>query len=255
MVSLSTRRAEQGQLLHILGATFGIAVAVGAMIGVGILRAPALIARDVPYAPFILALWAVALVHAMLEANVIAELGTAMPRAGGPYVYAHRAFGDVGGLVVGWTLWMQRTASTAALSIAFAEYLGLIWPTAQHLTAAIAIALQVLLFGMNYIGLRQGRLIQEITSLFKALALLGFCILAFAIVVPAQSGSVRVAPAIGAVGLIAAYQLIVGAYSGWFEPTFFAEETRDSGRGLPRVMITGLLVTAALYIGINAALL
>src|SRR5437773_6176054 len=119
MVSASTS-PKRGELLHILGASFGIAVAVGAMIGVGILRAPSLIARGVPDARFIIALWAVALLHAALEANVIAELGTAMPRAGGPYVYVHRAFGDVGGLVVGWTLWMQRVASTAALSIAFA---------------------------------------------------------------------------------------------------------------------------------------
>src|SRR5437764_3325853 len=77
---------QRGELLHILGTTFGIAVAVGAMIGVGILRAPSLIAHDVPDARFIIALWVLALVHAALEANVIAELGTAMPRAGGPYV-------------------------------------------------------------------------------------------------------------------------------------------------------------------------
>lgn len=256
MVSLSNPTpAGRGQLLHILGSSFGIAVAVGAMIGVGILRAPALIARDVPDARLILALWVTALLQALLEANVIAELGTAMPRAGGPYVYAHRAFGDVGGLVVGWTLWMQRTASTAALSIAFAEYLGLLWPGAQHLVPAIAIALQVVLFGTNYVGLRQGRLIQEVTSLFKALALLGFCILAFLIVMPPASAVARAAPAIGWLGMIAAYQLIVGAYSGWFEPTFFAEETRDRGRSLPRVMLTGLFVTATLYLGINAALL
>lgn len=251
-------RAPQGELLHILGATFGVAVAVGAMIGVGILRAPSLIARDVPDARLILLLWGLALLHALLDANVIAELGTALPRAGGPYVYAHRAFGDVGGLVVGLTLWMQRAASTAALSIAFSEFLGLLWPAVRTITPGVAVVMQLVLFGTNFAGLREGRAIQETTSLFKALALLGFCVAAFVIAAPVQSVSTSapgVAKAIGVVGLVAAYQLIVGAYSGWFEPTFFAEESRDSGRGLARVMLTGLLVTATLYIGINSALL
>jgi amino acid transporter len=56
-------------------------------------------------------------------------------------------------------------------------------------------------------------------------------------------------------GAVAAYQLIVGAYAGWVEPAFFAEETRDGGRNLPRVMGIGLLLTAALYISINGVLL
>jgi len=246
---------RRGELLHILGTSFGVAVAVGAMIGVGILRAPSLIARDVPDGFAIMALWSLALVHALLEANVIAELGTAMPRAGGPYVYVHRAFGDVGGLAVGWTLWAQRAASTAALSIAFAEFLGLLWPGGANLAPAIAVVMQLALFGTNLAGLREGRVIQELTSLLKGLALFGFCVVAFVVVAPMRPAGAHAPALIGWVGIIAAYQLIVGAYSGWFEPAFFAEETRDRGRNLPRVMAIGLFATAALYIAINAALL
>jgi len=246
----------RGELLRILGTSFGIAVAVGAMIGVGILRAPSLIARDVPGIWLILGLWLIALVHAALEANVIAELGTAMPRAGGPYVYVHRAFGDVGGLVVGWTMWMQRAASTAALSIAFADFLAILWPPVRLATPAVAVVMQLAMFGLNIAGLREGRAIQQITSLLKALALLGFCIVAFLIVSPVSAASgAQVSQLFGWAGLIAAYQLIVGAYSGWYEPVFFSEECEDGGRSLPRVMAIGLLLTAALYIGINGALL
>lgn len=246
---------RRGELLRILGTTFGVAVAVGAMIGVGILRAPSLIARDVPGGLAIMALWSFALVHALLEANVIAELGTAMPRAGGPYVYVHRAFGDVGGLAVGWTLWAQRAASTAALSIAFAEFLGILWPMKTELVPIIAVAMQLALFGTNLMGLREGSLIQQLTSLLKAFVLVGFCIVAFAISAPGYSGAAHAPALIGWAGLIAAYQLIVGAYSGWYEPAFFSEETRDRGANLPRVMAIGLLATAILYITINGALL
>jgi APA family basic amino acid/polyamine antiporter len=225
------------------------------MIGVGILRAPTSIAKDVPDGILIMALWSAALVHALLEANVIAELGTAMPRAGGPYIYVHRAFGDIGGLAVGWTLWVQRAASTAALSIAFAEFLGLLWPAARNMTPAVAVAMQVVLFGMNLAGLREGRAIQQWTSFLKALALLGFCAVAFFAVAPQPLAIAKASSAVGWIGIVAAYQLIVGAYSGWYEPAFFAEETRDKGQSLPRIMAIGLFLTAALYVSINGALL
>jgi len=251
-------RPNRGELLHILGVSFGVAVAVGAMIGAGILRAPSLIAREVPDARLILALWTVALVHAALEANVVAELGTAMPRAGGPYVFVHRAFGDVGGLAVGWTMWMQRLASTAALSVAFADFLAMLWPAAQRALPAVAVAMQVAMFGANFAGLREGRAIQEITSLLKALALAAFCVAAFAIVAPLRATASPIphmSLLVGWAGLVAAYQLIVGAYSGWYEPAFFSEECKAPGRSLPRAMAIGLLLTAILYIAINGALL
>jgi basic amino acid/polyamine antiporter, APA family len=247
--------STRGELLQVLGVTFGIAVAIGAMIGVGILRAPSIIARDVPDAYLILALWLIALLHAVLEANVIAELATSMPRAGGPYVYVHRAFGDIGGLVVGWTTWMQRVASTAALSIAFAEFAAQLWPALAAATPAIAVAMQLVMFGFNIAGVREGGAVQAITSFLKALALLGFCAAVYLFAVP-HPASGPIAPAIAGWGaIIAAYQLIVGAYSGWYEPAFFSEETPNAARNLPRAMGIGLLLSAALYLGINAALL
>jgi len=246
----------RGELLQVLGVTFGIAVAIGAMIGVGILRAPSLIARDVPQPELILALWVTALVHAILEANVILELATAMPRAGGPYVYVHRAFGDIGGLVVGWTLWAQRVSSTAALSIAFAEFAAQLWPQIAAAIPAIAVIMQLAMFGMNLAGVREGRTVQEITSFLKALALLAFCVTVILIAHPHIAAKTpRLMPVAGWAAIIAAYQLIVGAYSGWYEPAFFSEETPNAARCLPRAIGIGLLLTALLYIGINAALL
>src|ERR1700742_2655613 len=103
MAATDSAPIARGQLLRILGVSFGIAVAIGGMIGAGILRTPSAIAAQVADARLILLLWVLGAVHAALEANVVSELATAIPRAGGFYVYAHRAFGDVGGLVVGWT--------------------------------------------------------------------------------------------------------------------------------------------------------
>jgi amino acid transporter len=255
-IAESQTEAPHGQLLRILGVGFGVAVAVGGMIGAGILRAPASIAAEVPSAAVILALWVLAAVHVLLEANVVSELGAALPQAGGVYIYAHRAFGDTGGLVVGWTTWMAKLASLAALSVSFATFLALLWPASGSFMPIMAAAVLVAIFGWNVTGLREGRAVQLVTSSIKALALGAFCIVAFVAATPAHmQAPAAVASLAGWTGVIGAYQLILGAYNGWMHPAFFAEENVDPGRNLPRAMGIGILVTAVLYIVVNAALL
>jgi APA family basic amino acid/polyamine antiporter len=254
-MSLAAPRESRGHLLHILGVSFGIAVAIGGMIGAGILRTPSTIAAQVPDARLILALWAIGALHAALEANVVSELATAIPRAGGFYVYAHRAFGDVGGLVVGWTTWISRLASSSALSVAFADFLALLWPAVGQHTVLAAIAMLLAVFGLNLIGLREGRTFQQVTSLVKTLALAAFCVAAFATATPHPPSVATAFPIMSWMGAIAAYQAIVGAYAGWYEPAFFAEENAQPGRSVPRAMFTGLAIAAVLYLALNAALL
>jgi amino acid transporter len=254
-MSSAASHEGRGQLLHILGVSFGIAVAIGGMIGVGILRTPSSIAVLVPSTALILVLWVIGALQSALEANVLSELATTFPRAGGFYVYAHRAFGDIGGLVVGWTAWISRLASSAALAVAFADFLALIWPFAGHHLSAVAAAMLIAIFGFNMVGLREGRSLQQLTSLAKALALAAFCVIAFMVATPPQTFTTASLPQVGALGLLGAYQMIVGAYAGWYEPASFSEENTQPGRSLPRAMFLGLGLAAVLYFAVNAALL
>lgn len=253
--SAAMTNTPRGQLLRLLGVTFGIAVAVGAMIGSGILRTPGLVAASVPIAGAILALWVFGAFHALLQANVLAELGASVPRAGGEYVFAHRALGDTGGVVVGWATWCARIVGLTANSIAFAEFLAILWPVAANHTAAVAIGLQLALFAANVSGLREGRALQVATSLLKAGMLILFVCAAIWLV-PAHGPVFRpqAIPA-GLLGLAAAYQLIRGAYNGWHAPVYFAEETIAPARSVPRSLLWGILITATIFIGVNAALL
>ena len=252
-------RNPRGQLLRVLGLSFGIAIAVGGMIGAGILRTPSLIAGLVPDVWLILALWALGAVHALLEANIVAELGTALPRSGGFYIYAQRAFGDLGGLMVGWPTWISRLASSSALSVAFADFLALLWPAAGRFTPEVAVAMLLVIFLFNMLGVRQGSALQQITSFAKALALVAFCIVAVIVAAPLHATSMAAvsapAQAIGLLSIVGAYQLIVGAYAGWYEPVFFTEEHVDPGRSIPRAMAFSILLTAVLYLSVNGALL
>ncbi|HEY2033285.1 MAG TPA: APC family permease [Rhizomicrobium sp.] len=245
-------------LLKILGLTFGVAVAVGDMLGSGILRAPSSIAASVPNIGLIMALWTFGAVHMAITANVFAEMGTALPRSGGAYIYAQRVFGDIGGLIVGWASWLAFVAGIAAAAISFANFLPLIWPWAASHTVGVALAMLLALFGANILGLREGRALQEVTSLIKASMLVLFCVAAVLFVPsshPTPLVAMAGAPVLGWMAAIGAYQLIRGAYAGWDTPLFFGEEIVNPGRDIPRAMFIGIAITAVLYIGVNAALL
>lgn len=247
---------SRGHLLRILGVAFGVAVALGNTIGAGILRSPSTIAGSVQSVGIILVLWLAGAVHAALDANIFVELGTAMPEVGGPYVYSRRALGDVAGLIVGWSIWCAKLAGIAAGAVSFANFFVILVPAAEPRQAGIAVAIQLVLYGANILGLREGRVLQEATSLLKASALLAFAIAAV-FAVPAQAAALLPSPhvAVTWVGITVAYKLIRGAYSGWDAPLYFLEESHAPTKTLPRALFLGLLLTSSLYLIVNASLL
>ena len=250
------QRQPRHHLLKILGVTFGVAVAIGQIIGSGILRSPSIVASEVPGVALIIGLWLLGAIQVSLAANLNAELGTALPRTGGGYNYVRRAMGDVPGLVVGWTDWLANLAGAAAASVSFAEFLPLLIPAAGAHKIAVAISLQVALYAANIAGLREGRAVQELTSFIKAAMLFAFIFTAVLLVAPAEPHTVLSSTvAFKWANLILAYQLIMGAYAGWNTPLAFAGENADAGRTIPRAMFYGIALTATLYIGVNWALL
>ena len=73
----------------------------------------------------ILFLWLVGGVVSIFGALSVAELGAAMPRSGGQYVYLTRAYGPIWGFLYGWSSFsVINTAAIAAVGVAFAEYFG-----------------------------------------------------------------------------------------------------------------------------------
>ncbi|MGH6993670.1 MAG: APC family permease, partial [Caulobacteraceae bacterium] len=99
---------------------------------------------------------------------------------------------------------------------------------------------------------------QNLVTLAKFVALALIVLAALALLPAASStGTGRAAGGLagGLTGGILAYQLIVGAYTGWNSPAYFAEETRDPGRAIPRSMFMSVAAVALLYVAINGALL
>src|SRR5436309_11852908 len=130
----------QGQLQRVLGVGFGLAVTIGGTIGMGILRTPGEVAKQLPTPTLFIGIWVVGGVYALLGAISVAELGAMIPRSGGFYVFAHRALGNYAGFVVGWSDWMSTCATIAVISMVVGEYSGVLFPALANQTKAIAIA-------------------------------------------------------------------------------------------------------------------
>jgi APA family basic amino acid/polyamine antiporter len=246
------------QLLRLLGVGFGVAVIVGAMLGAGILRAPGLVAAQVPSVTGILAIWIVGGLYSVLGSLCLTELGAMLPSAGGYYAYARRAFGDPVGYAVGWTDWLTYCAVLGYVSIALAEFVGVLAPGLTRSTTPIALATLALFAALQLRGVRLSSQFQQVTTAMKfaAFLLLVTACVWFAVThggPAADSGPP--APASTVSGLVYALQAVVVTYGGWQSALYFTEEDRDPRRNLPRSMVGGVAAVFAVYMLVNVALL
>jgi len=249
-----------GSLHRVLGSAFGLAIVVGGVIGVGILRAPGEVASRLPTVTLIIGAWILGGLYALLGANSAAELGAALPRTGGFFVYVRRAFGPFPAFVTGWADFLSSCASATTGALIIGEYSGRIVPALRGGTTTVLIALVVLLwFGwLQSRGVKEGDRVQQFTSALKAILLIG---LILACLFSGSRAADTVAPPALPSGLafwgalVLALQGIIYAYDGWYFPIYFGEEMANPGREIPRAMIRGILLIILIYVLINVAVL
>ena len=252
-----------GQLQMRLGLVFALAISVWNIIGSGIMRTPGLVADQVPVVWMVIALWALGGLHVLLSANVAAELITKLPKAGGAYVPVRAAFGEAMGLLCGWTDWLSNTAAIAALSVACANFLGAVFPALAPHSAPVAAGFALSIIAINWPGVREGQIAQTIGSIIKVGLIVGVIAVAFLaepigfgeVVARAGAATLSAAPAVGFFAVIAAYQMIYGAYTGWHAPIYFVEEDANAVKNIPRAMGMSILLVAAIYVALNLSLL
>jgi amino acid transporter len=254
-----------GELPRRLGLWSAIAVVVGITIGSGIFRTPASVANRLP-GPFALfAVWITGGVVALCGALTLAEVAGAFPDTGGIFVFIRKSWGRLPAFLFGWAeLAIIRAAAVGAIATTFAEYLlkvlgydPTILPYSNwvHYVAAGAIAV---IAGLNYVGVRWGSLVQNITAAAKVFGVLFIVIAAIVLGIPKSGGhftplmppgSFSIAP----FGL--ALVSVLWAYDGWADLAFISGEIKDPGRNLPRALIWGTVAVIAIYILANIAYL
>ena len=253
--------AQRGQLLKILGVGFGLAVGIGGTIGVGILRNPSGVAAKLGSFWMIMLVWFLGGLYCLLGANYLTELATMIPKAGGFYVYAERAFGRFGGFVVGWSDWLNNTLGLSFISVVFGEYAAnLFAPNLRGGRIIFSVSIIIVVALLNLIGLRSGSETQKITSFLKAAALLFFVVACFSLG-GRQNPSTPVATfaptsfSSALVAFVLAFQLVLGTYDGWYSAIYFSEEDTNPRNNLPRSIFGGLMSGMAIYLLVTLALL
>ena len=279
--------------LRELGLFDSAMIVMGAMIGSGIFIVPADMARNIGSAGWLLAAWLLTGILTVSAALSYGELAAMMPRAGGMYVYLREAFSPLVGFLYGWTLFtVIQTGTIAAVAVGFARFTGILFPSVSessylvppiHIVPGYAvsvstaqlvgIAVIALLTWTNCKGLHYGKVVQNLFTSAKIVALAGL-ILAGAFFWKASAISANFGhlwavenaqpltaslSALTGFGLFAA---ICVSQSGslfsadsWHDITFAAGEVKNPGWTMPRALLIGTVAVTGLYLLANLAYL
>src|SRR5580700_3759410 len=130
------------ELVRGLGAWASAAIVVGTMIGTGIFLKPAEMAREGRFVSIVFAAWIVGAALSVFCALAFAELGAAIPEAGGEYAYLRRGFGPVWGFTFGWMhSIVGRPASTASIAAGLVRFLSFFLPVVGSPLFSVHIAI------------------------------------------------------------------------------------------------------------------
>jgi len=234
-------------------------VAIGSCIGSGIFLTPSQIAGHLPSPWLILLIWGIGGIVTLTGALTFAELGTIFPKAGGVYVYLKEAYGDLFGYLYGWAyLLVICSGAIAALSIAFAYYLGFIIPLGNTGIKVVAVSAIIFVTIINILRVKAGEVFSNIFTGLKLIGIAGVICIGFFMGKPGLL-RVQTGEAVSSDNLLVAFGLaligVLWSYGGWQHASFVAGEAKNAQRTVPRAMIVGALVVGLVYLLTNLAYL
>lgn len=244
------------QPLRLLHPGAAIALIVGIVIGAGIFKTPSLVAGISGDAGWALVLWGVGALVSVAGALCYAELCTAYPHAGGDYHFLRRAFGRELSFLYAWArATIINTGSIALLAFVFGDYISTLAPLGPHSSAVWALAVIVVLTGVNTIGIHASSRVQSLLLLFEVGGLLAVAVAGFSMDAPASGPLVWFAqsPAPAQWGLCLVFVLLT--FGGWNEAAYVSAEIRGGPRTMVRVIVASMAALTAIYLLVNLALL
>ena len=170
-----------------------------------------------------------------------AELSSFIPRAGGEYYYAQRAFGDLPAFLVTWLLLAGLALVSATVALGFAGYFHALTALPILPTALTAIAL---CSGLLVLGIRESALFAGFCTVLEILGLVLVAVLGLPLV-----GEVDLLQMPrGTTGVVSAAALIFFAYIGFEEIVQLSEEAHDPTRTIPRALLLSIVFTTGIYV-------
>jgi len=276
MSESGSNEGRSNGLVRQLGLFDSTMMMIGIVIGSGIFLTTGIMAESLPSAPLILIAWIVGGLITLAGALTYAELGAAMPEAGGHYVYLREAYGPLPGFLFGWQLFLvAMSGSIAALAVAFAEYFGYFFPvlsTDNYIFTAdtglfggftytlsagqiAALALIIGLSAVNYLGVTFGKIIQNIITVIKIGSILVFVGAGLTLGSGAPVDFTLNPAGLSAGSLITGFGVsliaVSWAFDGWNNINYIASEIKNPRRNLPFSLVAGTLAITILYVLIN----
>src|SRR6185436_18694277 len=205
------------------------------------------------------AVWAAGGLIALAGAVVFAELSTVLPKVGGQYAFFREAFHPLVAFLHGWSLlFIIQSGATAAVAVAFAQYVVRLLGLGQAPVVPMAVAILMGLACFHALGIKPGAILINVVTLGKTLAIAALILGAF--LVTGKSG-VSFEPLLPSnlegFGLVSAFFAglvpAMFAYGGWQNLNYVAEEVREPLRNLPRAILLGVFCVIVIYLGANVA--
>ena len=278
--SPESKEGESG-LKRELGLFDSTMMMVGIVIGSGIFLITGIMANSLPSSGWILLAWVVGGLLTLAGALTYAELGAAMPQAGGQYVYLREAYGKLAGFLFGWVLYLVAMGGAiAAAAVGFATYLGYFFPTfstsnilffatlpggIDYTLSAGQIVAALTIIGLsiiNLVGVGLGKAVQNLFAVVKIGTIIAFIF--FGLVLSGGGGlelsfETTMPPSATSGSLIVGFGLALVAVSwtfdGWHNVSYVAGEIRNPKRNLPLTLVMGTFLITALYFLMNVVYL
>ena len=251
--------SDQPRLKRVLSLMDATMINAGGIIGSGIFMVPATVALYTASSSLFFMVWILGGVVSLFGALSVAELGAAMPKAGGQYVFLNEAYGPIWGYLYGWSaVVVINTASMAAVGVAFAEYLKFFYTISDLAVKEIAIFSIILLTIINIVDVKSGARFQNVFTFAKLGAILGVILLGLFL----EGGSTQnFSPLftdrpplslIGPLGL--AMVAVLWTFDGWIFVTYVAGEVKNPERNIPLSLILCMVIVVTVYLALNTVL-
>ncbi|MEZ6140280.1 MAG: amino acid permease [Zavarzinella sp.] len=260
-----------------------ICLIIGIIIGASIYQAPPEIFRSAGSPMAGMTAWILGGIVSLIGALCYAELATTYRTSGGDYTYLTKAYGPKVGFFFAWAeLAVIRTGgSIAFMAYVFARYATEFYPLGQYSRLIYAISGILTLTLINAIGVRPGRLVQNILTSSNIIGLTSISLIGLIWYLlpdpqpnahqelavqatmlissgnqPFTSASIaQLMPEPIVISLAFTMVMVFYAYGGWNEAAFIASEVHRPKRNIKKALLLGTLLVTTIYLAVNLAYL
>jgi APA family basic amino acid/polyamine antiporter len=239
--------------------TFDTAMVVFSLVvGIGIFRTPAIVARAAGSSTLFFSAWIGAGAVSLIGAFVFAEIGARRPRAGGYYRVVADCYHPALAFMLNWSQTIMQGAGAAGVAFIGADYLAPIVmpPGYGNAHATLACASMLVLLALNYRGVRLGARAQNLLSVLKIALMAALVLCAFALGPHAAArahASVGTAAGTWPMRLATALVPCFYAYGGYQLTMNLGADLKNARRRFPLAIAAGMLTVVTLYLLLNVA--